>query len=83
MNQMAAAAYAQEVERQLLSLAAETDERVDEVSAAAGVRWVSPAADAFRHALAAAVQELPQVSDQLRAAAAELQQDPASLATGG
>ncbi|MCC3278552.1 MULTISPECIES: hypothetical protein [unclassified Arthrobacter] len=83
MNQMAAAAYAQETAHQLVACAGETDQREDEVAAAAGVRWVSPAADAFRHALAASVQELPWVADQLRAAAADLEQDPAAMIAGG
>ena len=82
MDQMAAAAYAAEVGRMLESLAVEAGEAGGEVRAAANVQWASPAADAFRHALVAAVRDLPGLSDQLRAAAYDLLLDPTALATG-
>ncbi|MCQ1951977.1 hypothetical protein [Arthrobacter sp. zg-Y238] len=82
MDQMAAAAYAAETQRLLLAFAAETDELEREVAASAAVQWESRAADAFRHGLTAAVQEMPDASGQLRSAAGELLQDPLMLATG-
>ena len=82
MNDMAAAAFAEETERLLRTFAAETDELEREVSASAAVQWESPAADAFRHGLSATVQGLPGASSQLRTAAYELLQDPLMLATG-
>lgn len=82
MDQMAAAAYAEEVGRTLRSFALGVDEVDNEVRGSANVQWVSPAADAFRHALVSTVRDLSGLSDQLRAAALDLQLDPTALATG-
>lgn len=82
MDQMAAAAYAAEMERLLLEFSVEIDELEYEVAESANVRWESQAADAFRHGLAGTVRPLPGVAHQLRAAAGELRQDPLALAAG-
>lgn len=82
MDQMAAAAYAAEMERLLLAFSAEIDELEQEVVESGHVRWESRAADAFRQGLAGTVRALPGIADQLRAAAGELQQDPLALAAG-
>ena len=82
MDQMAVGAYAEELGRLLQSFAMEAEHLGDEVRATAHVQWESPAADAFRHAVVAAVRDLPGLADELRSAARDLQLDPAALATG-
>lgn len=82
MDQMAAAAFAEEVARQLQGFAVDTAGLRDEIASAAAVQWESPTADAFRRGLHETAYGLPDAAAQLSAAAAELQRDPLGLASG-
>ncbi|MDN3903208.1 hypothetical protein [Arthrobacter sp. YD2] len=82
MDQLLTAARAEQMERSLLALAAEIDEIEAEVASAANVQWESPAADAFRHGLIAAIADLPPAVRHLHAAVGELRAIPLICAAG-
>ena len=83
MDEVASSARLEQMERSVLALAAATDQVEAEVASAANIQWESPAADAFRHGLVQAVQDLPSASGHLRSAGAELRQDSLTCAAAG